>query len=105
MDVETCPCGLCGKPTRMLGTKRCDGCWELEKRIHGDPALALRILAAMVPDMALIKAIPPPPAHLPDILAMDAITHVLSGNNWDDATLDEVVQLIRATGRTIEDVV
>jgi hypothetical protein len=43
----TVPCGLCGKATRMTGTKRCDGCWELESRIQGDPALAARILASL----------------------------------------------------------
>lgn len=46
MSEETVPCGLCGKPTRMTGTKRCDGCWELESRIQGDPVLAAKILAA-----------------------------------------------------------
>lgn len=39
-------CGLCGTPTRMTGTKRCDRCWELESRIHGAPKLAAKILAA-----------------------------------------------------------
>lgn len=28
----------------MTGTKRCDGCWELERRIHRDPGLARKIL-------------------------------------------------------------
>jgi hypothetical protein len=28
----------------MLGTKRCDRCWELETRIESDPALARKIL-------------------------------------------------------------
>jgi hypothetical protein len=28
----------------MLGTKRCDRCYELESRIHGDMDLALKIL-------------------------------------------------------------
>ena len=44
---ETVPCELCGKPTPMTFTKRCDPCWELEQRIHSDPALARKILAAM----------------------------------------------------------
>lgn len=43
---KTCPCGLCGKPTRMLGTKRCDPCWELERRIRHDPEVVATILAA-----------------------------------------------------------
>lgn len=41
------PCGICGRPTRYLGTKRCDRCWELESRINADPHLARRILAAL----------------------------------------------------------
>lgn len=41
---ETVPCGLCGTPTHMTGTKRCDRCRELESRIKGDPELARRIL-------------------------------------------------------------
>ncbi len=39
------PCRLCGQPTHMLGTKLCDGCWELETRIHMHPELARKILA------------------------------------------------------------
>lgn len=61
---ETVPCGLCGKPTMMTGTKRCDACWELEGRIHRDPALARRILAECDPALpggvtkkALIQAL------------------------------------------------
>ena len=41
------PCGICGKPTRMLATKRCDPCWELETRIHDAPELARKILEAL----------------------------------------------------------
>lgn len=37
-------CGLCGRPTPSLGTKRCDRCWELERRIEWDTELARRIL-------------------------------------------------------------
>ena len=46
---DTCPCGLCGKPTPMTATKRCDGCWELERRIRANPELAQRILAVQEP--------------------------------------------------------
>ena len=46
-DRPYVPCGLCGTPTPMTGTKRCDRCWELESRIHGDPALAQKILDGM----------------------------------------------------------
>jgi hypothetical protein len=44
---ETVPCELCSKPTQMLGTKRCDPCWELERRIRHDPELARRILEGL----------------------------------------------------------
>lgn len=47
MSAATIPCELCGRPTPMLGTKRCDRCYELEGRIHDDPQLARKILAAM----------------------------------------------------------
>ena len=40
----TVPCELCGTATPMLGTKRCDRCWELETRIKQDLLLALKIL-------------------------------------------------------------
>ena len=41
---ESVPCELCGRLTRMLGTKRCDGCWELETRIGDDVSMTLKIL-------------------------------------------------------------
>lgn len=31
MERETIPCKICGKPTPMLGTKRCNNCWEVER--------------------------------------------------------------------------
>lgn len=40
-------CRLCGTPTPMLGTKLCDGCWELERRVLSDPEMARKILANM----------------------------------------------------------
>lgn len=43
-ESQTCQCELCGRETRMMGTRRCDGCWELETRIHRDPELARQIL-------------------------------------------------------------
>jgi len=45
--METVPCELCGEPTYMKGTKRCDMCWELETRIGLDPELARKILARL----------------------------------------------------------
>ena len=44
---EEIPCRLCKEPTRMLGTKLCDRCWELETRIHYDPKLAIQILSEL----------------------------------------------------------
>lgn len=32
--TDTVPCGTCGQPTPMRGTKRCDGCWEVEHRMR-----------------------------------------------------------------------
>jgi hypothetical protein len=31
---ETVPCKFCGDPTPMLGTKLCDGCWEVSRRLE-----------------------------------------------------------------------
>lgn len=45
---ETCACKFCGTATPMTGTRMCDRCWELNRRIGSDPALALKILAAHV---------------------------------------------------------
>lgn len=39
------PCLLCGEPTPMLGTRLCDGCWELDRRIQSTPDIARSILA------------------------------------------------------------
>ena len=47
---EEIPCRLCKKPTPMLGTKLCDGCWELETRIHRDPEIAIKILNEIRPE-------------------------------------------------------
>jgi hypothetical protein len=47
------PCALCGRPTLMLGTKRCDRCWELEGRIESDPDLARQILARVASGAAV----------------------------------------------------
>jgi len=30
---ETVPCETCGKPTPYRGTKRCNNCWEVERRL------------------------------------------------------------------------
>lgn len=39
-------CRLCTGPTTMQGTRLCDNCWELERRIQRSPEIAARILAA-----------------------------------------------------------
>lgn len=31
--MKSIPCETCGATTYMLGTKRCDGCYEVEKRL------------------------------------------------------------------------
>ncbi len=31
-EIQT-TCVICGKPTTMLGTRRCDNCWEVERRL------------------------------------------------------------------------
>lgn len=40
LGMEVIDCGLCGRPTTMTGTKRCDRCWELETRIKDDLKLS-----------------------------------------------------------------
>jgi len=44
---ELVACDLCEALTTMTATKRCDRCWELEKRIRRDPELARKILKLM----------------------------------------------------------
>jgi ribosomal protein L37E len=40
----TVPCSECGERTTSIGTKLCDRCWELNKRIVADPKLAQQLL-------------------------------------------------------------
>lgn len=48
---DTIPCEICKAPTQMKGTKRCNNCWEVERRLDeylrhpAGRANALRILA------------------------------------------------------------
>ena len=44
---ETVPCIYCGQPTPMLATRLCNNCWELDRRMRADPALARKILDAV----------------------------------------------------------
>ena len=94
---DTCSCGLCGKPTRMTGTKRCDGCWELESRIRRDPEIARRILHDL--QAANMDGEP-----MSDTDALDQITDLLSGQEWESETPGNVAAIVRLTGRAIEDV-
>jgi len=47
MQEETVPCRICGDPTHFTGTRLCNRCWELERRIRMDPAIAKKILEAL----------------------------------------------------------
>jgi hypothetical protein len=33
IERDTISCETCGQPTPMLGTKRCNNCWEVERRL------------------------------------------------------------------------
>lgn len=37
-ERPTVPCELCGMHTPMTGTKRCDGCWGMERETCNGPA-------------------------------------------------------------------
>jgi len=43
IDITT-KCEICSKNTANLGTKRCDRCWELERRVKANPELTIKIL-------------------------------------------------------------
>ena len=43
-EYYTVPCKRCGRPTPMIGTRLCNGCWELQTRIKSQPELAMQIL-------------------------------------------------------------
>jgi hypothetical protein len=51
LPCKTCPCELCGALTILVDTKRCDRCWELERRIERDPALARKIMIRVLKDI------------------------------------------------------
>ena len=51
MSNESCPCKFCGTPTRMMGTKMCDACWETQ---HGMGRF-LRSQAARDWTMAMLR--------------------------------------------------
>lgn len=47
MNLPLVTCILCGDNTFMLGTKLCDRCWELNRRMRADPEIARKIQLAM----------------------------------------------------------
>jgi len=38
-------CSICGNPTRLDRTEKCERCWALEMRLRQSPALAIKLLA------------------------------------------------------------
>lgn len=54
----TIPCEICGDQTPMLGTKRCDRCWDLESRIKLNPELTAKIIAGL-PAYASVEPLSP----------------------------------------------
>lgn len=38
-------CELCEMPTESVGTRRCNGCWELEHRVEANPEIARLVLS------------------------------------------------------------
>lgn len=52
-EEPTVPCRLCRAPTPMLGTKLCDHCWELERRVQQAPKIAARVLRRVEKPMRL----------------------------------------------------
>ncbi len=43
-EKDYVPCKWCGNPTRFLGTKECDGCWELRTRMEHNLKFATKML-------------------------------------------------------------
>lgn len=33
-EIPSCPCSTCGEPTTFTGTKKCNNCWEVERRLQ-----------------------------------------------------------------------
>ncbi len=48
-NEKTLPCRLCGRATRMFGTKVCDRCFELKEAIAAAPELARIVLDSIGP--------------------------------------------------------
>lgn len=43
-DTKQVPCDICGEATPYAFTRRCNSCWELERRVEARPDLARKIL-------------------------------------------------------------
>lgn len=55
MADQTIPCKYCDRPTRMLGTKMCDGCWEVSSGVRSmKPEVLLKLLNEERSDFWLI---------------------------------------------------
>lgn len=50
-------CELCHGPTPMVHTKRCDRCWELERRLIAAPDIARQIMGSIPADEKLTEAV------------------------------------------------
>lgn len=53
--IKSVACEICGEQTPMIATKRCDRCWELERRIRADPDIAWRILIRGIGRPVVVK--------------------------------------------------
>lgn len=42
----TVPCMYCGTLTEMIGTQKCDNCWEVSTRIRNMPEIVVRRIIA-----------------------------------------------------------
>ena len=40
--LPTIPCDSCGDPTPYVGTRLCDPCWEVDRRLDKVPAVLIR---------------------------------------------------------------
>lgn len=60
------PCETCGYPTPILGTERCNGCWEVEHRIESylqtGKVKAVRVLALALFQYVYMSGLPKPEA-------------------------------------------
>jgi len=53
--TKTVPCKWCDTPTPMLGTKECDGCWELRTRlVQSKQTILVSMLNVERPDLLVM---------------------------------------------------